>query len=171
MSRAPSPRAERSISSVSSVTQAPSQIWSSISSRRHPVFLLSEEERLSHAKVDRHANRDLDVPLRTGVDEVGVVAWPMSAAPLLGQLRDRLVEEDLMIKCVVRAGVPRSEHGGERLLGPIEEDEQRMEAEAVLVLCTWQIRSGELREPTIGSGRWWWWWRGRQSGRRWACRG
>jgi len=39
-----------------------------------------------------------------------------------------------MIKCVVRAGVPRSEHGGERLLGPIEEDEQRMEAEAVLVV-------------------------------------
>ena len=77
----------------------------------------------------------------------------------------------------VRAGVARTKHQRERLSGRVAPGPEGMKAIAVLVLCTWQIRSGELREPVIGSGRWWWWrlrrrlWCGRQSGRRWACRG
>ena len=84
---------------------------------------------------------------------------------------DHLVQELEMTLGVVRAGVARTKHQRERLSGRVAPGAEGMKAIAVLVLCTWQIRSGELREPTIGSGRWWWWWRGRQSGRRWACRG
>src|ERR1035441_7448819 len=90
---------------------------------------------------------------------------------------DRLVQQLEVVVRVVRAGVARTKHRRERLSGRVAPGPEGMESEAALILCTWQIRSGELREPVIGSGRWWWWrlrrrlWCGRQSGRRWACRG
>ena len=153
-----------------------------------PVLFLEQQQGLSHTGVDRVADRVLDVrlceardkamgrPGRVGPyedvmsDQVRFVTGLVAYLVLHREGTDRLVQQLEVVVGVVRAGVARTEHQRERLSGRVAPGPEGMEAIAVLVLCTWQIRSGELREPVIGSSRWWWW-RGRQSGRRWACRG
>src|ERR1017187_4866039 len=160
-----------------------------------PVLFLEQQQGLSYTLIDRVADRVLDVrlckardevvgrPGRVGPhenvmsDETRLVTGLVAYLVLRREGTDRLVQQLEMIIGVVRAGVARTEYQRERLSGRVAPGAEGMEAIAVLVLCTWQIRSGELREPVIGSGRWWWWrlrrrvWWGRQSGGRWAWRG
>src|SRR5208282_2049841 len=160
-----------------------------------PVLFLEQQQGFSHTLVDRVADRVLDVrlckardkvmgrPGRVGphedvmADEARVGTGLVAQVVLQREGGDRLVQQREVVVCVVRAGVARTEHQRERLSGRVAPSTEGMKAIAALILCTWQIRSGELREPVIGSGRWWWWrlrrrlWCGRQSGRRWACRG
>ena len=99
-----------------------------------------------------------------------VVTGLMAYLVLRREGGDHLVQQLEVIIGVVRAGVAPTQYRPEWLPGRVAPSAERTKAEAFLVLCTWQIRSGELREPVIGSDRWWWS-RGRQSGRRWPCRG
>jgi len=160
-----------------------------------PVLFLERQQGFSHTLIDGVADRVLDVrlceardkamgrPGRVGPhedvmsDEARVVTGLVAQVVLRREGTDRVVQQLEVIIGVVRAGVARTEHQRERLSGRVAPGPEGMESIAAFILCTWQIRSGELREPVIGSGRWWWWrlrrrlWCGRQSGRRWACRG
>ena len=100
---------------------------------RHPVLLLGEHERRSHRASHRKADRKVTVRLDKTPDEVvcctgGVGAHGIGGEGVTGLMSDlvvdgerggRLVQEPEVVIGVVRPGIARAEHGGERLCGRV----------------------------------------------------
>ena len=119
--------------------------------RRCPVLLLGEEQCSSHLDVHGMADREVAVRLcearheavrraggvRAHEDRVydlfegvtGLVAEPV----LRWERGDRLVQELEVVVRIVRPGVARAQHRGERLGGGVAPHAEGMEAEAALV--------------------------------------
>ncbi len=152
MRRTPSPHASRSMSDVSSVTQAPSRTDSSISmacsqssswARSSASLTLSSMGNPIETRRHRVAQASTNAwvaPAESARTRIGWTTAPggspssMTEPPLLRQLGDGRVEDGDVVGRVVGPGVARPQQTGQCLLGLVEKDEDRMVPIAALVV-------------------------------------
>jgi len=89
-------------------------------------------------------------------DKAGVVAFAVSGSGSFGELGDRLIEHDDVMRDVVGSRVARAQHAGQQLAGRVGEHEQWVEAIPTLVLCPvpsfpslWKVRHSVESEATL----------------------